>query len=256
MIDFQDINIQDYLINANVYEQRIVEFNRSESLLLAYDRPSNPIKPQIVAPEVNYISPATIYVFKKLNNGTLQEKSECLNTMLKDISDGKAVQYLDESINDSLFNIVNENISKYKAPSAKTLKLRQEIQEGKQFSKEQSKKILAYTDREIAYANKIKALGIIAKLQNVLYEEMKSRADISLSFSQLPVVPKLIRIYKTNNDEQVRAGAIGALNLLSRPEFDNDLKLIFNDALKSDSLVVQMYAKQALYELENKNKKK
>ena len=249
MIDVQDISVLDK-VRENI-PAKVITVDYSTRYLTAYA--SGDIKKvEIVKPQTQSISPVVNYIIDNLKNGTAAQQSKCLEKISKILSSAAAVQFLDEGITNALFYVVNQDTSKLKAPTRRQKKYRQQIQQGKKLSAKKVNEAYKLSEREIADRNKIYALADIAKIQNLLYDELLKRSDIKTSFKDMPAVPRLLEIYEKNPDGNLKAAAIGALYLMYRPEFKSDLKPIFEKAAQSQSPQVKQYAETALNDIEKK----
>ncbi|MGN0014983.1 MAG: hypothetical protein ACI37T_06145 [Candidatus Gastranaerophilaceae bacterium] len=235
MIQMQDISVFDIPVDIQTAEQKIIVQNKkliSYNYNLAYIV-KTPQKPQIIEPQTETISPLVSYLIKILQTGSVTEQEKCLFVINKNIELKGNEQFLDESLTKALFNISNEDISKYKPATVKQKFLRKKIQEGKKLSKKDY--VVAYnlSEQEKAQNNQITAILLIAKIQNVLYKEIKQRSDLEPKFSDLPAVPKLIAEIENNKNETVRIAAVEAIGSMYRYEFFNDICAVLESIEKT-----------------------
>lgn len=257
MIDIQDISVIEK-INENVpVQMAIVSYNRNN--LLSYTKTVKVVqsaKPNIVPPKTNTISPVVKYCIQTLNNGSITEQKQTMSMIAKYLDNPKSVpQFLDASVLDALFAVVDQDISKYKGPSFSQKRLRKKLANGVKLSKKDFDKACSLSDKEKAIKNKVYALALIAKLQNVLYTEITKRSDLKPSFYDMPAVSGLINLYKTTTDKDVKISAMGAIYLMYRPEFYNDIHDLYISFAQSDDADIKSIAQKVLAELEQKQSK-
>lgn len=255
MIDAQDVSVLNKINISTTSIQSLIDFpkNKEEQFFIASYQVKNPKKPIIAEPQTKTISPIVVYCIKNLKNGTPFEQKRCLSMIAKGIENPKvAPQFLDKEISDGLFFIVNQDTSSFKAPTFKQKRLRNKIKNGKKYTKEQYDEAIKPSERELAESNKLFALALIAKIQNVLYEELVKRSKLKPSFYEMPASDKLIDISKNHPNNDIKAAAIGALFLMYRPEFDKEIKNVFEKASMSDIPQVKSFAEKSLNEINNK----
>ncbi|MBQ2645714.1 hypothetical protein IJG14_09110 [bacterium] len=253
MIDVQNVDIIADIADYKTVQQNIVKKNLEDIGIYKISYEIKKLKkPEIIAPETTTISPVIKYCVEQLK-ASPKEQNTCLNLMLKGIENDKtAPQFLDFGILDGLFYIVNEDISKFQSPTFIQKRLRKQLSLGKKLSQKDIDKAYKLSDKEIAQRNKVLAIALIAKLQNVLYKELSLRSGLKPSFYDMPAVPQLIDTSKNNPDDDVKALAIGALYSMYRPEFKKDLVDIMQNASKSNINQIKIFAQKALEEISKK----
>ena len=245
MIDFQDISVYDFPVQVVAHEQRVVDFNRTIAYTKTYNVKS-PKKITIVKPQTNTISPQVNHSVQKLQNGSVLEKKQTLLNIMQALETKSAAQYLDASVTDALFAIVDEDISSLKDASCAQKCLRKKIKEGKKYSERKTAKALALSEKEQAENNKVMALYTVAQIQNVLFTELDKRSGLKASFSDMPASKKLLDEIQNNPDNNIKGVAVAALYKMYRPEFKKDLVPVFEKYSKSSIKEVKESASKSL----------
>lgn len=249
MIQMQDVTVYDMPVEVQAYEQRIAEIDRKVTPY-SYTYKYETKKPTIVQPRTNSISPAVTYLSEKLKRGTPQEQKKALVAILQGINKKKgASQFLDASLTDALFFVIEQDTSKMAGPTRQQLRYRKQLKDNKKISKEKIDIAVALSDKEVAERNKAYSLYLVARIQDLLCNEMEKRTGLQPKVTDLPIVQRLIKESQTNKDENIRGAALGALALLNRPEFEQDLAVIFSKASNTDNQVIKDYAERALKSL-------
>lgn len=258
MIQIQDATVFDIPVDVQPSAQKII-FQDKKSITYNYNLAYNvktPKKPQIIEPQTETISPLVSYLIKILQTGSVTEQEKCLFVIRKNIELKGNEQFLDESLTKELFNIANEDISKYKSATEKQKNIRKKIKEGKEVSKKDYATAYTFSEQEVAQNNQITAILLIAKIQNVLYKEIKQRSDLNPKFYDLPAVPKLIAEVENNKNEYVRLAAVEAIGSMYRYEFYDDICTLLESIEKtSSSKAVQTTAAQTKAKVEAVHKK-
>ena len=234
MIQMQDVTVFDIPVDVQASEQRIMFLNTKPAYNynLAYNV-KNPKKPQIVQPQTETISPLVSYLIQKLQTGTIEEQERCLFIIGKNLELKGSEQFLDESLTNALFSFANKDISKYKQATEKQKHLRKKLQEGKELSKKNYQIAYSLSEQEIAQKNQITAIFLIAKIQNVLYKEIKQRSDLQPKFYDLPAVPRLINEIQNNKNENIKIAAIEAFGIMYKYEFFDDITALLENIEKT-----------------------
>lgn len=235
MIQMQDVTVFDIPVEVQVSEQRIT-FQDKKPITYNYNlayNVKNPKKPQIVNPQTETISPLVSYLIQKLQTGSIEEQEKCLSVIGKNIELKSNEQFLDESLTNELFNLINEDISKYKEATEKQKRLRKKIQEGKQLSKKEYLSAYNLSEQERVQKNQITAVFLIAKIQNVLYKEIKQRSNLMPKFYDLPAVSKLINEIKNNKNENIKIAAVDAIGVIYKYEFFDDITALLENIEKT-----------------------
>ncbi len=255
MIQMQDYTITEMPVNEHSYVQIIADKNFPEEISnykISYEI-QNKKQPTIVQPQTKSISPVVNYLISKLKTGTPIEKSRCLELIEKGIESKGNSQYLDAGLTDALFFVADENISKLSGPTLGQKMLRNKISKGKKVSLQKMTKAMELSDIELAQKNKLYSLFLIGKIQNLLYKDIKTRTGLNPKLYDMPATARLVEEVKNNPDDTIKASAIGALYLMNRPEFNEDLEEIFESAQHSEAKAVREYATKALNDLEKKS---
>jgi hypothetical protein len=204
----------------------------------------------IVAPK-KVISSNTYFLSEKLRNGKTDDQLRAMKVILQGLNNNKtATMYLDTTLTDALFSVIEEDISKFQGPTKKQIKYRKKIDQGKTLSEEKVKIAYELSPRELAERNKAYAIYLVAMIQNTLCDQLKEKADITPKFSELPIVQRLVKESQTNSDDNIKGASLSALLLLNRPEFEGDITRIYNEAMKSNNKKVKEYATKSLKNLE------
>lgn len=235
MIQMQDVTVFDTPVEFQASEQRII-FQDKKPLTYNYNLAYNvktPKKPQIVKPQTETISPLVSYLIQKLQTGSIEEQEKCLLVIGKNIEIKGNEQFLDESLTNALFNLVNDDISKYKEATEKQKRLRKKIQEGKELSQKDYFTAYNLSEQERVQKNQVTAIFLIAKIQNVLYKEIKQRSDLQPKFYDLPAVPKIINEIKNNQNENIQIAAVDAIGIMYRYEFFDEITSLLENIQKT-----------------------
>lgn len=247
----QDVTVFDMPVEVQAHEQRIAEIDRKVNpSSYTYTYKYEPKKPTIVQPRTTSISPAVTYLAEKLKRGTPKEQKTALVYILQGLNKKKgASQFLDASLTDALFFVIDQDTSNMSGPTRQQLRYRKQLNENKRISKEKVDIAATLSDREIAERNKAYSLYLVARIQDLLCDEMQKRTGLQPKVTDLPIVQRLIKESQTNKNENIRGAAFGALALLNRPEFEQDLAVIFCKASNTDNKVIKDYAERALKSL-------
>ncbi|MCD7879199.1 MAG: hypothetical protein LUG16_04615 [Candidatus Gastranaerophilales bacterium] len=138
---------------------------------------------------------------------------------------------LDTQIFDALVDIIDKDTSNLEGPSPEILELRQKPQD--ELSDADKERASVPTPLEKAEINKQYALYTIAYMQERLNNELTKRNGSSLELKELPCIEKVVDTVKSNPNPMLRAGAISSLAHIAKPEYKEDLSVIF-DLAKSD----------------------
>ena len=253
MIQMQDVTVFDMPVEVQAQEQRIAKLDRNYNL-----SPSNSTytykyeqkKPKVVQPKTTSISPAVIYLSATLKQGTPQEQTRALVAILQGLNKKKgSAQFLDSGLTDALFFVINQDTSKLKGPTKQQIRYRKQLKENKRLPKEKIDIAVELSDKEIAERNKAYSLYLVAKIQSELCNQIEERTGLQPKVTDLPIVQRLIKVSQTNQDENIRGAALGALALLNRPEFEQDLSVIFSKAANTNDKIIKEYAERALKSL-------
>lgn len=233
MIQMQDVTVFDMPVENVVYEHN-VEFQNSpySSYTLAYNV-SNPQKVEIIPAENKVISPVSQYLIEKLNKGTVDEQERCLSYINKNLDTKSSAQYLDEELTKTLFALVDKDISNLKDITSKQKKLRLKQQDGKKLTDSEYKIAFTFSEKEKAEYNKVEAVYVIARIQNVLYKALKKRTGLQPKLSDMPAVSGLVNEIKNNPSENVRSASVAALAAMYQPAFKDDLLYLLSDLNKN-----------------------
>lgn len=249
MIQMQDVTVFDMPVEVQEQEQRIAELDRSKNIS-SYTYKYELKKPAVVQPKTSTISPIVVYITEKLKHGTPQEQKRALVAILQGLDKKKgAAQYLDAGLTDALFYVIDQDTSKMQGPTRQQKRYRKQIQANKKLPKEKIDIAIELSEKELAERNKAYSLYLVAKIQDKLCDEIVNRTGIQPQLSDLSIVQRLIKVSQTNQDENIRGAALGALALLNRPEFEQDLSIIFSQAASSNCQTVKKYAERALRSL-------
>lgn len=250
---------QDIQINSDYSAVEIIEANRisssvNNSSLVEYNDTPSAIynheikKPKVITPQTNIISPIAKMYSDRLREGTANERKYIMENINFTINNSpkSGLIYTDKNITDSLFAIIDEDISKLKKPSKRKLKLREEIKNNKKLSEKQVQFALTLSEKEIAEQNKVLAFYTLATIQNLTYKYITKTTGLQPKLHDSDVINKIISEAANNKDEQLRAAAIGSLYMIAKPEYNNELETIFQNALSDNSKVVKDMAEEAL----------
>ena len=257
MIFTQDIQINLEHTAAETIEINRIANSEEDSALIQYNDTPSAIykhevkKPKIVKPQTTEISPVAKMYSERLKEGTADERKYIMENINFTINNSpkSGLIYTDKNITDSLFAIIDQDISKLKKPSKRKLKLREEIKNNKKLSERQMQYALSLSEKEIAEQNKILAFYTLATIENLSYKYITKTTGVQPKFHDSAIVEKIIDEAKTNKDEQVRAAALGSLYITAKPEYNDELKIIFQNALSDSSKVVKNMAEEALENL-------
>lgn len=233
MIQF-DATVADYstktdYITHNVITEDLRQLSEDEFYKISYEI-KNPqaIKivkePIIISPNTNCIVPVVKNLSETLKNGTPEEVVKSINYINKDLATVRKVQYLDVSLTDALFDIVNKDTSEMKKPTKEQLRLRKKLKAGKKMKPAQIELATNLSEKEIAECNKVSALYTIASIQNVLYSELTKRTDLKPKADDMPAFSRLSDILLNTIDVNLKNAAAIALATMDRPDFHDDIK--------------------------------
>lgn len=151
---------------------------------------------------------------------------------------------LDTEIVDSLIGIIDKDTSSLEGPSPEVLELRQKPEaELTEAQKEQAKTPAPIEKAEV---NKTYALYTLAYLQERLNNEIQKGGVNALELKDLPGIDKVVDTVKANPNPMLRVCGIAALSHIARPEYNADLKTIFELAKNDKDADVQEAAEKAL----------
>ena len=258
MISIQDLQINNFQNPVEIVQMHKISYAQENSALIKTDNSGSAIytheikKPKIGLPQTKEIYPVVRLYSDKLKSGDAEERAYIMNTISNSCSRNlkEAIAFSDENITNALFSIIDEDISSLKKPTKRQLRLRKDFENDKKLSKRQKEIALSYSDYEIAEQNKIIAFYSIASIQNFMYKLIRKRTGLSPDIHTNNVIGKIIYESKNNENENLRAAAIGALHLIAKPEYNKDLKVIFQSALSDKSQVVKDTAQEALLYIE------
>lgn len=254
MFFVQDMQINDFPNFSETTQAYKISYEQQNSVVTKSDNSYSAIythevkKPKISAPQTMMISPIAKTYAIKLSNGDAQERAFAMNTINSVCQQNikEAAVFSSDDITNALFSIIDEDISKLKKPTKRQLHLRKSFNENKKLTKKQKQIALKYSDYEIAEQNKFLAFYTLGTIQNLSYKVIAKKTGIHPTLHDSSVNERIINEAKNNKDENMRAAAIGTLHLISKPEYNNDLKPIFQSALSDSSPVVREIAQESL----------
>lgn len=254
MILAQDIQINFEYTASEVIEANRIASEEENSAVVEYgDTPSAIYKhavkkPKVITPKTAEISPVAKIYSDRLKDGTADERKYLMENINFTINNSpkSGLIYTDKDITDSLFAIINEDISKLKKPSKRKLRLREEVKNNKELSEKQAKYALSMTEREIAEQNKVLAFYTLGTIQNLSYRYILKTTGLSPKLHDSYIIDKVIYEAEQNKDENLRASAIGTLYMILKPEYKDELTKIFQNALSDNSKAVKNMAEEAL----------
>lgn len=158
---------------------------------------------------------------------------------------------LDTQVFDALVDIIDKDTSSLQGPTPEIIELRQKPEE--ELSEEDKTKAKTPTPLESAEINKQYALYTIAYMQERLNNELEKRNGQALPLKDLPCIEKVIDTAKSNPNPMLRIGAIASLSHIQRPEYKDDLNIIFELAKSDEDKRVQESANNAIEALKSVN---
>lgn len=250
MIQF-DVTVTDYLVATEYISHNIITENLEQIDDVGYYRISYEVKnpkvaniikePTIVPPKTDYIIPVVKNLTDVLNSGTPEEVSKSINYINSDLQTVGNLKYLDASLADALFGVVNKDTSAMKKPTREQLRLRKKLKAGKKMTPTQIDLATKLSEKEIAECNKVSALYTIASIQNVLYSELTKRTDLKPKLDDMPAYSRLSDILLNTTDANLKNASAIALATMDRADFHEDIKTLL---IKSGMLVnVRKYLK-------------
>lgn len=204
----------------------------------------------VIAPPVQQtsnISPETFAGRLKSNDPDEQRATieEIAEKVKNSETDGPFL--LDTQIFDSLVDIINQDTSSLAGPTPEALDLRQKNIED---LSEEEKEKAAPTPLEKAEINKQYALYTISYMQERLNNELEKNNRAALNLKDLPCIDTIVDTAKSNTNPILRIGAIAGLSHIARPEYNDDLKTIFELAQNDEDERVREAAIRASENLE------
>ena len=192
--------------------------------------------PQIETPaaapvtSVPAIDPATFA--GKLQTSDLAAQKAAIEEVAELVKNDKTAGpiLLDTQIFDALVGIINADTSALQGPTPEQIA---------------DKNRQVATPLEIAEQNKQYALYTIAFMQDRLNTELEQRNGQTLELKDLPCIETVINAAKSNPNPNIRSGAIAALSHIARPQYNADLKQIFDLAKSDEDAGVQETASKA-----------
>ena len=245
MLQF-DVDVADYLstseyIAHNIETQDLRKISDDGFYKIAYEVKNpkivNTIKePTIVSPKTDYIIPVVKSLTESLKTGTPEVVSTSINYINEDLQTSSNVQYLDASLTDALFEVVNRDISNLKKTTREQVKLRKKMQSGKKMKASQIKLATNLSEKEIAECNKVSALYTIASIQNILYSELVKRTDLKPKLDDMPAYSRLKEILLNTTDVNLKNVSAVAIATMDRPDFHEDIKSLLTKAGMLDAV--------------------
>lgn len=180
------------------------------------------------------INPATFA--GKLQTSDLNAQRAAIEEVAELVKNDKTAGpiLLDTQIFDALVGIINSDTSALQGPTPEQLN---------------DKNRQVATPLEIAEQNKQYALYTIAFMQDRLNTELEQRNGQTLELKDLPCIETVINAAKSNPNPNIRSGAIAALSHIARPQYNADLKQIFDLAKSDEDASVQETATKAAQSL-------
>ncbi len=132
---------------------------------------------------------------------------------------------LDTQIFDALVDIIDRDTSSLAGPSPEVMELR--LKNPEELNDEDRNKV-GPTPLEKAEINKQYALYTISYMQERLNGELEKRNGKALELKDLPCIETVVDTAKSNPNPMLRIGAIAGLSHIARPEYNEDLKTIFD----------------------------
>lgn len=200
--------------------------------------------PVISAPNVD---PATFA--GKLKSADLDAQNAALEevaTLIKEDETAGPV-LLDTQIFDALVGIINADTSALAGPTPEVNELRNKPVE--ELTAEEKQLAETPSELEKAEINKQHALYTISFMQERLNNELEKRNGQALELKDLPEIETVINTLKSNQNPNLREGAIAALSNIARPEYKADLTTIFELAQQDEDESVKEKATRALENL-------
>ncbi len=162
----------------------------------------------------------------RLKTDNLDEQKNTIEEIAEKVknseTDGPVL--LDTQVFDALVDIINKDTSSLAGPTQEAMELRQKNIE--ELTEEEQNKI-GPTPLEKAEINKQYALYTISYMQERLNSELEKRNGKALELKDLPCIETVVDTAKSNPNPMLRIGAIAGLAHIARPEYNDDLKTIF-----------------------------
>lgn len=200
-------------------------------------------EPEIIKPETT----VNTFVSDKvaiLREGKTHEKTAVMNGIISLIKNNPkaAEQFYTQEVIDGLVTIINSDVSKEPGPSEDVLKLRAELDAGKEMSETKRQKAQMLSPKESAVRNKQEALIATALISKGIYDKLKANHhDKIVDFGSIPGTG-ILKMKATDKTEipEVREYAIRSLALLNAPEFNKNLDEIFAETAKDPAEAVKV----------------
>ena len=161
-----------------------------------------------------------------------------------------ATELLDEKIVNALQNIIKNDSSKLEGPNAEQIAARKKLLAGEKLTEKESQLANTVTPMEQSERNKSYAMFTLAIMQKLYGDEVKNLSGNTVPLTELPAAADVVEQLTSNPNPMVRASAIEALSYIQQPEYKEDLKALFNVAVKDQDVNVQETAKAALEKLD------
>jgi len=201
--------------------------------------PSADIKPEI---DINS-------VIAKLNDKNFDVQAIQLEQIARTVMEEpvKAIPYIVTDVYSSLDDIIKADTSKLEKPSEKQTEIRKKIiinqifieealNSGKepksvelpyQLSKDEIAEAVKLSPFEQAERNKEYAILTSALLTKVFIDENYKETGLVTPITDLPSVSSFVDVLRKDNNPEIKAAAIDGLLYLKRPEYNTDLKNVF-----------------------------
>lgn len=217
--------------------------------------PAPQIKPQNVQPPVtakpekiqSLINPETFAA--RLRTDDTDSQKAVIEEIAEKVknSDTDGAVLLDTQIFDALVDIIRRDTSNLSGPTPEAIELRRKYLDDLTPSEKEK---AAPSPLEKAEINKQYALYTISYMQERLNKELEKRRGSASELKDLPCIETVVETAKSNPNPMLRIGAIASLSHIARPEYNNDLGIIFELAKSDEDERVREAAMRAERNLE------
>ena len=222
-------------------------------------------KPEIIPPEDIKPNVDISLVVSNLASSDFDVQAQQMEEIVRKALDDKneAIPYIVRDVYSQLISITKKDSSALAAPTPAQIDARKKlIANFLTFEQKPDVKEFPYklTDKEIALANEISpmeqaernkeyALYTMAVLSKIFIDEVQADTGNVVPFTDIPGVSDTVDVLRYSPNPMVKSAAIDALSYIQRPEYKEELTVLYNLAQTDNNRAVSESAKRALAKL-------
>ena len=176
-------------------------------------------RPKIVAPDTIKPSIDIDGLVEILNSSDYEEQADAMEAISEVVTYApeKSGELLDNKVVDNLLNIMEKDTS-----------------------------ALQGKDKKLAERNKEYAMFTTATLQKLYADDVKKLGNVTVPTADLIGMAGIVKNLKSNPNAKVREAAVASLGYVNKPEYNNDINSLLNEAANDQNADVRAQANRQL----------